>query len=193
MKYENLQPDSYFTVNGVQYSGWIPPLKCYGPLRRCSIRISDIVNLLNNDVVVLLTPEQNEALYFFVKQYNALLDLQKSQQPKATRAEQVLYERVYKKALEQEKAEDIENPFISDDEEDIDIVAETISLQSKGTMTGFNDPLKDLKQKKTIIKRPRAYDMFKNDKNESLVSRLDETKMMLEYADTQVQDNILID
>ena len=72
MKYENIKPDSFFTVDGVLYSDWIPPLKCYGPLRRCSIKISDIVNLLNNDVNVVMTPEQNEALYFFVKQYTAV-------------------------------------------------------------------------------------------------------------------------
>lgn len=183
MKYENLKPDSYFTVDGVLYSGWIPPLKNYGPLRRCSIKIADIVNLLNNNINVLLTPDQNESLYFFVKQYNALIDLEKSSKVKAIRAEEVLYERVYKKALEQEKAEDLENPFISEDEEEIDLAAETISLQSKGTMSGFNDPLKDIKNKKITIKRPHSYEVFENIKNESLISKLDDTSNLIEYGD----------
>lgn len=183
MKYENLKPDSYFTVEGVLYSDWIPPLKSYGPLRRCSIKISDIVNLLNNDVNVVMTPEQNEALYFFIKQYNALIDLQKTNKVKAVRAEEILYERVYKKALEQEKAEDLENPFVSDDEEDLDLVAETISLQSKGTMTGFNDPLKNIKNKNTAFKRPHSYEVFETVKNDSLISQLDDKNDLLEYGD----------
>jgi hypothetical protein len=132
---------------------------------------------------VLLTPEQNESLYFFVKQYNTMIDLQKSQNVKAVRAEEVLYERVYKKALEQEKAEDLENPFISDEEEELDIAAETISLQSKGTLAGFNDPLKDIKNKKVTIKRPHAYEVFETVKNDSLVSKLDDTNNLREYGD----------
>ena len=185
MKYENIKPDSYFTVDGVLYSGWIPPLKNYGPLRRCSIKIADIVNLLNNDVNVAMSPEQNEALYFFVKQYNAMIDMQKSTAVKAVRAEEILYERVYKKALEQEKAEDLENPFISDEEEDLDIAAETISLQSKGTLSGFNDPLKDIRNKKVTIKRPHAYDIFESIKNDSMVSKLDDANDLKEYGDIQ--------
>ena len=59
MKYENIKPDNFFTVEGVLYSDWIPPLKCYGPLRRCSIKITDIVNLLNNDVNVVMTTDKN--------------------------------------------------------------------------------------------------------------------------------------
>ena len=183
MKYENLTAESFLMVNGVLYSGWIPPLKNYGPIRRCSIRVCDIINLLNNDINVLLTDEQNEALYFFVKQFNTMIDFQHSSKNKATRAEAVLYERVYKKALEQEKAEDLENPFISDDEEELDIAAETIALQSKGSLNGFDDPLKNIRKNRVQITRPHAYDIFKNTNNESLNSKLADAKELVEYGD----------
>ncbi len=183
MKYENLTPESYLMVNGVLYSGWIPPLKNYGPIRRCSIKVKDIINLLNNDVNVSLTDEQNEALYFFVKQFNTMIDIQKSSKAKASRAEAVLYERIYKKSLEDEKKDDLENPFVSDDEEELDIAAETIALQSKGTLNGFDDPLKNIRKNKVNISRPHAYDIFKNTNNESLNSKLSDAKELAEFGD----------
>lgn len=183
-----LRPDSVMTVESVLYTGWIPPLKAYGPLRKCSIKVSDIVNLLNNDVKVMLRDDQNENLYFFVKQHNAMAKL-KNTNNYANRAEEILYERVYKKAIEQDLAEDKENPFISDDEEELNIVAETISLQSKGTATGLNDPLKNIKNKKNIIKRPHAYDIFKNVENNSLARRLDDANELMEFGDVDFDVN----
>lgn len=183
MNHVELHPDSVLTVNGVLYSGWIPPLKAYGPLRKCSIKVSDIINLLNNDIYVDLRDDQNENLYFFIKQHNELIKLKNTGGSIAQRAEAVLYERVYKKALEQDKAEDKENPFIADEDEDLDVFAETLSLQSKGTAAGMNDPLKGIrKNKKVVIKRPHAYDIFKNTKNNSLTSQLDDANELLEYG-----------
>lgn len=182
MQHVDLRPNSVMTVEGVLYSGWIPPLKAYGPLRKCSIKVSDIVNLLNNDIKVLLRDDQNENLYFFVKQHNEMIKLTNTGGTIAERAEAVLYERVYKKALEQEVAEDKENPFISDDEEELDLVAETISLQSKGTAAGLVDPLKSIRSKKVTFVRPHAYDIFKNTKNTSLSSQLDDANDLMEYG-----------
>lgn len=188
MEHIELQPNSVMTVEGVLYTGWIPPLKAYGPLRKCSIKVSDIVNLLNNNIIVKLRDDQNENLYFFVKRYNELTKMKNSGGSLATRAEAILYERVYKKALEQEEAENKENPFISDDEEELNIVAEAISLQSKGTATGLNDPLKNLKAK-NIIKRPHAYDIFKTTENKSLVRQLDDANELMEYGDVDFDVN----
>ena len=65
----------------------------------------------------------------------------------------------------------------------MDLVAETISLQSKGTMAGFNDPLKNIKNKNTAFKRPHSYEVFETVKNDSLISQLDDKNDLLEYGD----------
>lgn len=183
MEHVELSPDSVMTVEGVLYSDYIPPLKTYGPLRKCSIKVSDIVNLINNDIKVLLRDDQAENLYFFVKQYNYYIGQTDPSAPKALRCEEVLYERVYGMALKQEKMENKENPFVADDEEDISLAAETISLQSNGTADkNMKDPLKFLKKKNTF-KRPHAYDIFNSkDNTQSFTQQLDDVNMFDQYG-----------
>lgn len=180
----SLSPNSCMTVEGVRYSDWIPPLHAYGPLHKCTIKVSDIVNLLNNDIDVVLRDDQNWNLYVFVKQHNEFAKLNQGYDPTlriAARAEEVLYKRVYGKALEIEKENDRDNPFSeTEDNEDLNVAAEVISNRSTSKSGGMIDPLKDLKNKK--LKRGHAYDIFTGDQK-SFKRNVEDVNEMMQYGD----------
>lgn len=185
MSENELTPNSVMTIEGILYSDYIPPLKTYGPLRKCSVKVSDIVNLLNNDINVLLREDQVEKLYIFVKKYNAYITAVNSSAPKASRCEEVLFERIHGAAMKEIEVEDKQNPFIADDEEELSLAAETIALQSNGTESkDMKNPLKYLKDKKAKIKRPHVYDVFntKETQPQTFTQQLDETKMLDQFG-----------
>ena len=154
-----LHPDNNIRVEGVITHEWIPFLNTWGPLHRCSLKVKDSVNLLNNDVNVLLTEEKNKDLYFFVKRYN--LYAEQVGKPKVERAEAVLYERVYKEALRIEEEENKDNPFLPDQEEDTEIDNAIDAVPINRQRNDMVSPLKGINVQK--VRRPRLYDMVKSD------------------------------
>jgi len=179
----NLNPDGFMTVEGVRYGEWIPPLKAYGPLGRCTIKIKEIINLLNNDIDVVLRDDQNQDLYFLVKQHNETAkNFKQMGLIPALKAEEILYQRVYKKTLVIEKEDDKINPFISD-EENLDSTAEAILLTPTNTSANtMKDPLKNIR-KQNKIERPHAYDIFASTVEEkTLAQQLDDANDLLEFG-----------
>lgn len=163
MNTQELNQDMFFTVLGVDTWDWIPLLHAYGPLKKCTIKIKDIINLLNNGVSVRLRDEQNEQLYLFLKKYHLYLDSINSNLPRASVAEDILYKRVHKTTQTRELIEQISNPLEIDPREDnFEIVSEKVLSSKKdsgvGTIKGI-----EVKQK---IKKPRAYEIIGESVNE---------------------------
>ncbi|MGL4949686.1 MAG: hypothetical protein ACRC5M_04830 [Anaeroplasmataceae bacterium] len=176
----NYTEKSVITVLGVRFSEWIPALHCYGPLNRCSIKLTDVVNLLNNDIDVILTDEQNQSLYIFIKQYNDNIDMIKSYKPKATRAEEVLFKRIYGKVKEFEKEERKDNPFVEPEDRSLDIAALNIALTATNT-NGMKDPL--IKHRDKKLKRTKAYELFGSvDIANSFHDRVDKANELSEFG-----------
>lgn len=184
---DELHPDNNIRVEGVVTHEWIPFLNTWGPLNRCSLKVKDIVNLLNNDVNVILTEEKNKDLYLFVKKYN--LYAEKFGKPKAERAEQVLYQRLYKEALRIEEEEDKLNPFTPDPEEDqeLDEYINSSTIQSK-PQTGMVSPL--IGKQKQTVKRPRLYDMVKptTSREKTPLQKMEDLKTEIEFGNIDFID-----
>lgn len=182
MSHIELQPDSVMRVEAILYSGYIPPLKAIGPLKKCSVKVSDIINLLNNDIRVVLRDDQVENLYFFVKEYNLYIKKVNSSLPRAEHAEELLYNRLTNNLNKTIKEEEKTNPFINNEEnDDLDIAAETIAVQSNGSASKMKDPLK--KYRKQTIKRGHVYDIFSNaEKSDNIITNIDNLNMIRDYG-----------
>ena len=105
---------SYISIIKIAGYDFIPELKVYGPVGKRMARVDQIINMLNRGVDVIISKENNEKLYLFIKQYNLYVDTIKGfkKLEKATLAEEILYKRLFKTAMEEEEKEKEENPLI---------------------------------------------------------------------------------
>lgn len=181
-----INPESFIRVEGVYTSDWIPFLKTYGPLRRCSIKVKDIINLLNNGVQVKLTEEKQQALYIFIKQWN--LNCEINNRPKAVKAEEVLYKMVYKQAIDLENKDDSENPFVEDPKESykLDQVVSELDNKKNNNNT-MKSPLAN--RNNTIkIRKPKMYDILvEKNRNLTQIQKNDIMLDTLEYGDIEFE------
>ena len=183
-----LHPENFIRVEGVITNEWIPFLKAYGPLRRCSIKVKDILNLLNNNINVILSEEKNKELYLFTKEWNAYADI--SNKPKALRAEKILYQRVYKEAINLQKEDDKENPFVEDPNEAAALETAVTMIKSTPVKNKMNSII-NMKQRNVDPKamKPKMYDMLAvKDKNLTQIQRNDMILDQMQCADMEFED-----
>lgn len=169
-------------VDGVITHEWIPFLKSYGPLGVCTLKVKDILNLLNNDVNVILSEEKNKDLYVFVKEYNTYADV--ANKPKVLRAEEVLYERVYKTAIRLQEEDDKDNPFVEDPEEEAALASAVTAMDNKTTAKKLVSPIQNNLQ---VPKKPKIYDMIAAKRERTPTQNSEETIDMIEYGDIEFE------
>ena len=181
----DLQPENLMRVEGVITHEWIPFLKTYGPLRRCSIKVKDILNLLNNNVNVILTDEKNKQLYLFTKEWNAYAEI--SGKPQALRAEEILYERVYKEAIQLQKEDDKSNPFVSDPDEEMEMNNAVNNIRNSPRSNTMNNPILNMNQQ-IKLQKPKMYDMIvSKDRNLTPIQQNDILMDTIQFGDIEFE------
>lgn len=143
---KEINEQTIMKVESINFSGWIPEIHCYGPVGKCSCTVSKIINMINNGIDVILTKENNEKIYLFIKKYNLYLDTIKSEKPRGEIAEQALYKKLFKQSIIEQKENDKNNPLVENPDEinSLDnsinkiIEAKNIKNNKKKTVKGYD-------------------------------------------------------
>lgn len=176
MSIKELNKDTIVKIKGINTFDWIPEIRTYGPVKKCSLKVSKLINIMNNGYDVNMDEDLQDSLYLFVKKYNMYLDSIKSDKPRATKCEEILYSKINKLSLKEYREEKSANPLTEDPNDNTDASVEKItSIENK--------PI--IKKRKTMTKRIKAYDIIADKeviKDDDLFDKLNDIKFNIDYT-----------
>ena len=177
-----INADQFITVQGIRYYGRIPIINTIGPIFESLVQVKDIINLLNNGIDVDLAEENERLLYTFVSEYNMYAE--KKKLPKVERAEEILYERIYKEAIRIREEDSNTNPFKLSSDEDRALEQE-ISIERKDNSKKLISPFKNNKKN---VRTTKIYDMIATGKrSHTTIEKQDRIMEMIEFGDIEFE------